>query len=287
LLKTDSAGNIIFCTFAPELRYMQDQIRDSVSTAGGFTCDSISLQQPVFIETNPSGTAQPWITLYSKNLEKQHIPDWYFIIIVFILSAIASARIVYGKVLYSIWVSAYSYQFAGKTYKERGLVQRRVGLGLDLLYLVNASLFVYLINQHFFFLKVELPAYQFVLLSFFILSILVLIRLSVMRITAFIFERSELFLGFLYHYFIFSKVLGMFLIPFLIAIPYTSGNLQEVIVYTGISMILAIQMIRLIRVTVYVLKNVIFLFYLILYLCVLEILPVLVVVKIILSLAQV
>jgi len=166
-------------------------------------------------------------------------------------------------------------------------MQKRVGLGLDLLYLVNASLFLYLINQYFSFLIDDLHAYQFVLFSFAILSILILIRLLIMRLTAIIFERSELFLGFLYHYFIYSKVIGMVLIPFLIAIPYTSGNLQEVIVYTGIVMILAVQFIRLIRASVYVLKNVIFLFYLILYLCVLEILPVLVVIKLLLSLAQV
>jgi len=266
---------------------MQDQIRDSVSSSKGFAFDSLSLQPQVFIETNISASALSENNLYSKNLEKQTTPDWYFIIIVVILSAVASIRIAYGKILHSIWVSAYSYQFATKTYKERGILQKRVGLSLDLLYLVNASLFIFLINQHFSFLLVDLQAYQFVFISFAILSILVLIRLSVMRLTALIFVRSELFLGFLYHYFIYSKVLGMVLIPFLIAIPYTNGNLQEVIIYTGISTILAVQLFRLIRASVYVLKNVIFLFYLILYLCVLEILPVLVVIKIILSLAQV
>ncbi len=266
---------------------MQDQIRDSVSTEEGFTFDSVILQQPVFIETIPSESGESGHNIYSKDLQTHNYPDWYFIIIIVLLSAIASSRIVYGKILNSIWVSAYSYQFATKTYKERGIVQKRVGLGLDLLYLVNASLFVYLLNQHFYFLKVEFQAYQFVLFSFAILSVLVLIRVLVMRLTAYIFERSELFLGFLYHYFIYSKVLGMVLIPFLIAIPYTSGNLQEVIVYTGISMILVVQLIRLIRASVYVLKNVIFLFYLILYLCVLEILPVLVVIKLLLSLEQV
>jgi len=266
---------------------MQDQTRDSVSSGEVFTFDSVNLRQPVFIETKPFDSAGSGNNLYSKNLSKQTFPDWYFIVIIVLLSVIASARIIYGKFLYSVWVSAYSYQFATKTYKDRGVVQKRVGFGLDLLYLLNASLFIFLLNYHFSFLITELKDYEFILLVFSTLGLLVLVRISVMRITAYIFERSELFLGFLYHYFIFSKLLGMVLIPFLIAIPYTSGKLQEVIIYTGISMVFAIQFIRLIRATVYVLKNVIFLFYLILYLCVLEILPVLVVIKLLLSLAQV
>jgi hypothetical protein len=266
---------------------MQDQIRDSLLIHKGIAYDSINSTQPVFIETRPSAQSSSIENLYSTDLSKTSIPDWYFLIILLIIAGIAWARIVYGKFLYSIWFSSYSYQNASKVYKEQSVVQKRFGVGLDFLYLVNASLFIYQLNRFFSPVIFKSDDIVFVLQVFLVLCFLVFVRIFVMRLTAYIFERSELFLEFLYHFFIFNKVLGMVLIPFLIAIPYTQGKLQEILIYTGISIVFTIQFFRLFRVAVYVLKNVVLFFYLILYLCILEILPVLVVIKLLLFLAQV
>lgn len=259
---------------------MQDPIVDSVNAIDVTTYDPISLQKPVYIETKPSHTTEFTKGLYSTDITKESIPDWYFIVIIIILSALASARIFYGKFLHSVWVSFYSFQLAGKTNKDRGIVQRRFGIGLDLLYLVNASLFLYLLNSYFDPGIIETEGAWFVLLSFAVLTTLIFLRILTMRLISFLFQQSELFLGFLYHYFIFSKVTGMVLLPFLIAIPYTHGKIQEALIFTGISLIILIQIMRLFRVAFYVIKNVVLLYYLILYLCILEILPVLVIIKI-------
>lgn len=266
---------------------MLDQIRDSLITDEGIAYDSISLKQPLFIETKPANLPIFQENLYSTNLSRESIPDWYFILILLVISSIAWARLVYGKFLNSIWISAYSYQTASKIYKEQSIVQKRFSLGLDLLYLINTSLFLYLLNRFFAPGIFEPDDVLFVFKAFLFLCLLVFLRIIVMRLTAYIFERSELFLAFLYHYFIFNKVLGMVLIPFLIAIPYTQDTIQEILIYTGVGIVSAIHIIRLFRVVVYVINNVVLLFYLILYLCILEILPVLVVIKLLLSLAQV
>jgi hypothetical protein len=265
---------------------MQDQIRDSLIACEGIISDSIVQQQSLFIESKPLSAPEFRENLYSTNLNRDKIPDWYFIVILLVLSGFALARVVFGKFLNSIWVCAFSYQTASKIYKEQSVVQKRFSMALDLLYLINASLFLYLLNIFFapgLFVSVGI---LFVFQAFLFLFILVFLRIIVMRITAFIFDQSRLFLGFLYHYFIYNKVLGMVLIPFLVAIPYTLGTLQEVIVYTGISTVFIIYIFRLFRAIVYVVKNVVLLFYLILYLCILEILPVLVVIKLLLSLEQ-
>jgi hypothetical protein len=264
---------------------MQDQIRDSLILNKGIAYDSINSIQPVFIETTPTASSLFIENLYSKDFSRKSIPDWYFLVILLVIAGIAWARMVYGKLLYSVWFSSFSYQNASKVYKEQSIVQKRFGVGLDFLYLVNASLFIYLLNRFFAPAIFKADDIVFVLLAFLFLAFLVFIRIFVMRLTAYIFERSGLFLEFLYHFFIFNKVLGMVLIPFLIAIPYTQGELQKILIYTGISIVFAIHLFRLFRVAVYVLKNVVLFFYLILYLCILEILPVLVVIKLLLFLA--
>jgi len=258
---------------------MQDPIDDSVNAIDVATYDSISLKQPVYIETKPSQNPMLTKGLYSTDITRESIPDWYFIAILIVLSAFASARIFYGKFLHSVWVSSYSFQLAGKTYKDRGIVQRRFEIGLDLMYLVNASLFVYLLNSYFDPGIIEIEGAWVVLMSFAVLTTLIFLRILTMRLISLIFLQSDLFLGFLYHYFIFSKVTGMVLLPFILAIPYTHGKIHEVLIFTGISLIFIIQIIRLFRVFIYVIKNVVLLYYLILYLCILEILPLLVIIK--------
>jgi hypothetical protein len=266
---------------------MQEQISDSTFSPVGINKDSTISQALLYIESRQPSGFQFNPSLNSRNLSRDILPDWYFILILLVLTGIAWARIIYGKFLNSILISAFSYQSASKLYRERNVIQKRFSLGLDLLYLITASLFVFLLDHYFSPGLFESNEILFVIEVLLFLLFLILLRIIVMRLIAFIFRRTALFQEFLYHYFIFNKVTGMLLIPLLIAIPYTQGIIQEIIVYTGISAVLAMQIFRLYRVIIFVLKNVVLLFYLILYLCILEILPVLVVIKLLLSLAQV
>jgi hypothetical protein len=266
---------------------MQDQIRDSIYTSEGFSGDSMKLNPQVFIETRSDGSSNFGESFYSKEITRSPFPDWYFILILLILVGIAWLRIVYGKFLNLVFVSAFSFQTAAKTYKEQSVVQRRFGLGLDFLYLISGSLFLFLLNNYLKPGVFQSDGIFIVFQAFTFLFCLILLRIIVMRITAFVFERNELFKGFLYHFFIYNKVIGLILLPFLVAIPYTSGSLQQGLIYSGVSLVIVVYIIRLFRAIVYVIKNVVLFFYLILYLCTLEILPLVVVIKVLLSLAQV
>jgi len=266
---------------------MQDQPRDSTFSIVGLNADSIPVDQPVLFETQVSHSYFDKGDFRSSTIAEKIFPDWYFILLILILAGIAWARIAYGRFLNLIWISAYSFQFASKTQNEQSVVQKRFGLAMDLLYLINGSLFLFLLNLYFAPGFLPESGIIVVLISFLLLLSLLLFRVLVMRFTAYLFKRTELFKGFLYHFFIYNKVIGMVITPFLIAIPYAEGVLKETLIFTGIALIVLNQLMRLFRAAVYVFKNVILFFYLILYLCTLEILPLLVVIKVLLSLAQV
>lgn len=266
---------------------MPDLTRDSIHTNAGIIQDSSSLQESIFIESTSTSGRQFTQNLYSKDISRDSIPDWYFIITIIFVSLLAMVKVLYGKFLNSVFISAFSYQSASKVYKEQSIFQRRFNFGLDIFYLLNATAFLLFLNRHFSLGIVGVTDTQLVFGVFLILSGLIFFRIVIMRIIGFIFKQSELFKGFLYHYFIFNKVAGLVLFPFLITMPFTQGLLQEIIIYTGISIVLIIQVIRLWRVIIFVIKNVVLFFYLILYLCILEILPLLVVIKLLLSLAKV
>jgi hypothetical protein len=106
-----------------------------------------------------------------------------------------------------------------------------------------------------------------------------------MHVTAFLFVKQELFSRFLFHYYITNKTLGLILIPFLLALAYSEGIVKEVFIYSSLAIIISAYILRFFRTILFIFKNVVLLFYLILYLCALEILPVVVILKLILSLA--
>jgi hypothetical protein len=220
----------------------------------------------------------------SRNISSDRFPDWYFILIISVLFTFAWIRIVYSRFLTTLFESSYNYLLASKIFKERGVVQKRVGMTFNLIYQINGSLFLFLLFHFFKWNPLGLNDFALFSTSFGFLSCLMLIRIITMRVIGHIFDRFSLFSEFLYNFYIYNKLLGLVLLPFLLSIPYTQGILHVILIYTALFVIGVVYLMRLIRIIIFTFKNVILLFYLILYLCTLEILPVLVIIKLILSL---
>lgn len=267
---------------------MQDLQKDSSLYPGTGLDNYVQAESGLVFSGTPDTRLSEKIEgLYSKNLNERQIPDWFFIIALGILSIFAWIRVTYGKYLNNLWISSYSYQLAWKAYSERGVVEKRFGMGLDVLYIVNGSLFLYLLTVFLTPGTFKGRSWQVIGFAFLLLLSLMVIRMFVMHLTGYLFARKELFSMFLYHFFLYNKVIGIVLLPFLITLPFTRGLFQEILIFTGITSIVIIHFARLFRAGIYLLKNVVLLFYLILYLCILEILPILVIIKVTYSLVQV
>ncbi len=107
-----------------------------------------------------------------------------------------------------------------------------------------------------------------------------------MKITAELFEQQKLFSQAVFHNFLYNKIAGIIIVPFILIIAYTRGVFQDIAVITGIVALTAVNIVRIIRGIIFISKTVVLLFYFILYLCILEILPVLVIIKLIFSLSK-
>ena len=83
----------------------------------------------------------------------------------------------------------------------------------------------------------------------------------------------------LYHGFIYNKLLGVALLPFLVFLLYTRGTLGTVFFYLATAMVLGVFAMRSIRGIVFSFKKGVSGFYMILYLCALEIVPILLIYK--------
>ncbi len=214
------------------------------------------------------------------------IPDWYFFVLISLVISVVWIKLIYPKFLTNYFSSALSYQIAHKIYNETGLTGKRVGLTLDIIYLITGALFLYNLFHFFALSPFNLSGIRLLLLSLSALVFFILLRLLLMYLVSILFHQNKIISEFLFHFYLYNKMLGILLIPFLFFIPYTEGILQEVIVYVGIIAVIFVYLFKLVRVILFLLKNVIFIFYLFLYLCVLEIVPFMVIIKFLLSLEQ-
>ena len=254
-----------------------------------FPVDSITETEsykPIFTEEIPF---KPGLDTYPlhRNIPDDITPDWIFYIILILLGTVSWLRVFNSKNLINNFTALINYQLTTKLYNENNIIQRRASALLHSIYFFSGGLYLFLIFNHFQWHPAHLSGFILFLCLTGFLILLFLIRIFLMKLTGFIFVRKELFSTYLFHYYLTNKVLGLIFIPLTIAIAYTSGVLPEIIIYISFFIVLSAYILRLLRTFLFVLKNEILLFYLILYLCAVEILPFLVILKVILSLVKV
>lgn len=214
------------------------------------------------------------------------IPDWFFYFLIALLLILAWIRIVYTKFLTEFLAAPINYQLSLRIHREAGIVRKRVGYTLNLIYLISGGLYLFLLCNFFGFYPYGFEGKELLLFCGGILLALIVIRTGLMGITAIIFNQRALFYELAHHFYLYNKALGLILIPFLLLIPYTEEYIQQLFVYMSITVAGLVYIIRLIRIIIFIFRNVVLLFYLFLYLCILEILPVLVIIRLIMSLEQ-
>ena len=183
--------------------------------------------------------------------------------------------------------AAFNYQLSLQLYKDSNQVQKQISRIMLMVYFYSISLFTWLI---FYKKEVSLPEwpgiYHFlIILGFF--AGMNLLRTIVMNLTGYVFNRYQLFSASLFQQQLYNKLLGIALLPLVFLYAYSGGLLQEVTMYFGILVITMVYILRITRQFIFIYKNVVLLFYLILYLCCLEIVPLLVIFKLIISLIPV
>lgn len=213
-------------------------------------------------------------------------PDWYFYILLFLSISAIWIKTAYPKFLYEYFYAAISYPFSNKIYYEAGITRKRAGALMTLIYIAAGSMYIFSVIKYYNFQLLEFTDFQIIILSTLLLILLILFRVFCLKFTAFIFHKESIIKGFIFHFYLYNKLLGLILIPFLFLIPYTQGILQIIFLYLSFLTISLMYIIRIIRVIIYIFKNDFFIFYLFLYLCAFEILPYVIMFKLLLSLNQ-
>lgn len=202
--------------------------------------------------------------------------DWILGIIIVSFIFFGWIRLFYNKVLSATLNSLFNYKMSYNIFHDKSSLTQRAFLIMDLIFYLNTGLFIYLSVKYFNLTLIQTAGFQsFLIFTGFVITIY-LARFITSKIAGYISLSQQLFSEYLHNVFIYARISGFILLPFLIAIPYIDYRITPIVIFAGAGIFVSLYILRIIRgIKIFALRKVSVL-YLFLYLCTLEFIPVLV-----------
>ncbi|MGA3012642.1 MAG: DUF4271 domain-containing protein [Bacteroidales bacterium] len=206
-------------------------------------------------------------------------PDWIFILLLFCFILLAWVQVFYPRRLRQIFAAPFSKRFLSQLVRDGDLFSERAALAMGIIYFMTTSLFIYQLNELIF--RHEQPKYYQGLLFFVLICILLLgfwiLKVALMRLLAFIFKTGQTTREYLLNILIFNIITGIFLLPFMVISIYLKSDVFLWICTIIFSLFFFFRLARGFFIGMTLTKfSWLFLF---VYLCSLEILPLIVLLK--------
>lgn len=203
----------------------------------------------------------------------------FFIFMLSLLIAYAIASIILGKILLNTFFASIRYNTAVKIINDNSQLQKQIDFVLFGFYFTTFSLFLYILQNKTGWIPYDLTRIKLFFFNLILLITIMLSRHLFVKILGSIFEQQKLFSEYLNHGYFYNKLAGIVLLPLNFLIIFTAAYFHEIVYYFTIFLLLLILAMKLLRGIIFSLKHSILNFYLFLYLCALEIVPLLLLYK--------
>lgn len=244
-----------------------------------------SSNRPVFIETQNTVTSRPAMSFDPNPIPKE---TFEFDISFYLLFGLVAFSI-FIKVFFSIHFkgliqSNIFFSVANRLPRENSMVWNRLFFLLDLVFFISIPLALYIAIDYL--EKVNSTNSDSVILSLIAIGGLLvfrIFRIITTGIIGFLSNQTSTFNLLKYNQFIFPRTLGILIVPLLVLIIYTPKEFGLWAFYFMLVLVGFAILLRLIRTLQVFLYKGFSIFYIILYLCALEIFPILLVYKLVVS----
>lgn len=242
--------------------------------------------QPIIDTTKAKAThvavqvpKEPVITGFEGKQLKSTSYDWYTLVLLIAVAIFAWGKSLYHKYLLQIISSVYNYQISIQLFRDKNALFRNLSIILQVLYPISFGLLIYTLinyfhlNHLFGWALANIATYSFGVFLFFQLKALLY------KFIGIVFKVKEDFYEIQHHLNIFNQTIGMCLLPFLISIPFLDERFKSIAIvglflFAGATLLLFFY-----RGFQVVTRKQVPIFFLILYLCAVEILPIVLVIK--------
>ena len=276
--------------------------KDSLSNAVRESKDSLLLkQQSIKIDTVSRGSSLLLNDATSEVDSNQHVAvkhepkfggkeisrlqnlglenDWFVGVIFFALLLLASAKFMFSKYLSKLIESIFNSHTTNNLFLEKNINIIKGSVILNLLFVVNVSLFAINIMNHFSPSVDRMGGFKEFVLIFVAVSLLYIGKTVLIRSLGYVFKGTNESKEYLFNVFLYNKNLGLFLFPVIIALPFVQVHAVVWLINIGLLVAFFFYILRIIRGLKILFRKHVSVFYMILYLCALEIFPLLMIYK--------
>jgi len=208
-------------------------------------------------------------------------PDWFTIIVIFVIIAFTWIRVFYFKINKQLTAAFFSNSIANQVVRDENILVQRASILMSFVFYLSASLFIYQVSIFF---NWDYPFLGEGLLRFFVVSLLVAFAYSfkmvLLKGLGEIFNLDRPVASYIFNIFLINNMLGLMLIPVVVAIAFVFTYSVGIVIYTGVVLVIIAFIYRLVRAfTIWLTLPGVSIFYLILYFCTLEIAPLVILIK--------
>jgi hypothetical protein len=266
---------------AKSLRYSNRMSRIQVSTDTTGNLESIAFPEPVFVKST-FGAHHLHPTNFSTVDTRHSPPDWILAILLFCFLLLAWTQVFFHKRVQQILRAPFSQRFTNQLIRDGNLFRERVAIALGTIYLLALSLLLYEFNQQVLGLRIHpFEGFNLYLLILVLIIVLSVLKVILMQFLGSIFRTRETTSNYLLNILIFASLTGPGMTIMLVFITYLQSTYLFYICISFLAVILLFRFIRGFYIGLALTKfSYLFLF---VYLCTLEILPLLVLVKVLLN----
>jgi hypothetical protein len=217
---------------------------------------------------------------FKGNVKAEASLNWLPGILLLSLFTFSWIRMVYQKYVVQVVTSMLNYQASIRLLRGKNVLFRNMAFGLNFVFAINIGLFIFFFIQYYNLNQIY-PA-GFISVAIYSVGIIIIYTLKtlVCKLIGNIFMVKEQFAEYVHNIHLYNKNMGLFLFPIVIVFPYiTSNQVKPVILYLGLTIIIVMSLLLIYRGFQIIMRNGVSTFYLILYLCAIEILPILLLIK--------
>ncbi|WP_372754866.1 DUF4271 domain-containing protein [Labilibaculum sp.] len=205
--------------------------------------------------------------------------DWMVGVLLFALILLAILRFSFNKFLFRVLDSLLNSQSSSNLLLEKNMRNIRGSIFLNLLFYVNFSLFIIQFLVYILSLNQNHNNLIFYLYFFAGLICIYQTKFLFIRFIGYVFNGINESKEYLHTISIYNKNLGIFLLPITISVPFIAQYATPMLLKIGFALTLIFYFLRLFRGIQILFRQHVSIFYMISYLCALEILPLLMIYK--------
>jgi hypothetical protein len=242
-------------------------------------------------KTNEIEETKPYVPFFKghelkiKNQEPNLItgtnPIWLFYVLVILVAGFTWVKVFYAHTFEHILASFISKTMSNQIVRDENLLLQRASFLLTGIFYLVFALFIYQVSIFYNFLPDFFPAgfARFLILAV-LVSTIYSFKFIILKVSGFIFQLDKPVSAYIFNIFLINNLVGILLLPVVIIIAFTTTFAATIIFKIAIIGIILLYIFRLGRGIMIGLSLTDFsLFYLILYICTLEIAPLLLIIK--------